>query len=103
MDAVTSAGVLVAVVPGVDAVVNAGGGTDDEIAKADVTRRGMAAPKAEGAPEGCTPASGPGRGVWTGGGWGLIEAGIDAAVGADANAIDAGSGTDEGIDEEDVT
>ena len=63
----------------------------------------MAAPKAGGAPEGCTPTSSPGRGVWTGGGWGLIEAGIDAAVGADANAIDAGSGTDEGIDEEDVT
>ena len=50
----------------------------------------MAAPIAEGAPEGCTPASGRGRGDRTADDGGLVEAGVDAVVSAGVDAeVDA--------------
>ena len=88
MNAGTGAGVLFAVDAGVVVDGAAGSGADGGIDKAGVTWHGMTAPIAGGAPEGCTPASGPGRGVRTVDIEECVDAGVGAADGAGIDAED---------------
>ena len=94
MGAGTGAGALIVVDAVVAVDVDAGSSTDDGVDEADLTWHGMTASIAEGAPEGGTPAIGPGRGGRTVEGEGLVEAGVDAVVSAGVEAVvDADVGT----------